>query len=149
MAGGAAITGALSDVMPTQWRVEWTALAGCGWRCPSLVAMSDRRPRAHVQVNYILTPQYWEPMRPRYLVWVRGQWGSSLGRSVKVMGASYDLLETKTGSGAQCGSPFLNKETTLLLSTVGRCEASGIIARRLGCEGVRACDSPVASSRFC
>ena len=30
MAGGAAITGALLDVMPTQWRVEWTALAGCG-----------------------------------------------------------------------------------------------------------------------
>ena len=25
--------------------------------------------------------------RPRYLVWVRGQWGSSLGRSVKVMRA--------------------------------------------------------------
>ena len=55
MAGGAAITGALLDVMPTQWRVEWTALAGCGWRYPSLGAMSDRRPRAHVQVNYIYT----------------------------------------------------------------------------------------------
>ena len=41
-------------------------------------------------------------MRPRYLVRVRGQWGSSLGRSVKVMGASYDLLETKKGSTAQC-----------------------------------------------
>ena len=42
MAGGAAITRALLDVMPTQWRVEWTALAGCGWRYPSLGAMSDR-----------------------------------------------------------------------------------------------------------
>ena len=107
MAGGAAITGALRDVMPTQWRVEWTALAGCGWRYPSLGAMSDRRPRrrgprAHVQVNCIHTPQYWEPMRPRYLVRVRGQWGSSLGPSVKVMGASYDLSVTKTGSTAQC-----------------------------------------------
>ena len=102
MAGGAAITGALLDVMPTQWRVEWTALAGCGWRYPSLVAMSDRRPQPHVKVNYILTPQYWEPMRPRYLVRVRGQWGSSLGRSVKVMGASYDLSATKIGSTAQC-----------------------------------------------
>ena len=38
MAGGAAITGALLDVMPTQWRVEWTAMAGCGWRYPSLGA---------------------------------------------------------------------------------------------------------------
>ena len=56
MAGGAAITGALLDVMPTQWRVEWTALAGCGWRYPSLGAMSDRRPRAHVQVNCIYIP---------------------------------------------------------------------------------------------
>ena len=65
VAGGEAITGALLDVMPTQWRVEWAALAGCRWRYPSLGAMSDRRPRAHVQVNYILTPQYWEPMRPR------------------------------------------------------------------------------------
>ena len=102
MAGGAAITGALPDVMPTQWRVEWTALAGCGWRYPSLGAMSDRRPRAHVQVNYIYIPQSWEPMRPRYLVRVRGQWGSSLGRSAKVMGESYDLSETKTGSTAQC-----------------------------------------------
>ena len=36
VAGGAAITVALPDVMPTQWRVEWTALAGCGWRSPSL-----------------------------------------------------------------------------------------------------------------
>ena len=56
VSGGAAITGALLDVMPTQWRVEWTALAGCGWRYPSLGAMSDRRPRAHVQVNYIYIP---------------------------------------------------------------------------------------------
>ena len=87
MSGGAVITGALLDVIPTQWRVEWTAMAGCGWRYPSLGAMSDRRPRAHVQVNYILTPQYWEPMRPRYLVRVRGQWGSSLRRYAKVMGA--------------------------------------------------------------
>ena len=87
MSGGAVITGALLDVIPTQWRVEWTAMAGCGRRYPSLGAMSDRRPRAHVQVNYILTPQYWEPMRPRYLVRVRGQWGSSLRRSAKVMGA--------------------------------------------------------------
>ena len=38
MAGGAAITGALPDVMQTQWRVELTALAGCGWRSPSLGA---------------------------------------------------------------------------------------------------------------
>ena len=93
MAGGAAITGALPDVMKTQWRVEWTALAGCasgcGWRYPSLGAMFDRRLRSHVQVNCILTPQYWEPMRPRYLVRVLGQWGSSLRRSVKVMGASW------------------------------------------------------------
>ena len=56
VAGGAAITGALLAVMPTQWRVEWTALAGCGWRYPSLGAMSDRRPRAHVQVNCIHIP---------------------------------------------------------------------------------------------
>jgi len=102
VAGGAAITGTLLDVMSTQWRVEWAALAGCGWRSPSLGAMSDRRPRPHVQVNCILTPQYWEPMRSRYLFRVLGQWGSSLRRSVKVMGASYDLSETKTGSGAQC-----------------------------------------------
>ena len=40
MAGGAAFTGALPDVMPTQWRVEWTALFGCGWRSPSAGAMS-------------------------------------------------------------------------------------------------------------
>ena len=53
MSGGAAITGALLDVMPTQWSVEWTALAGCGWRYSSLGAMFDRRPRAHVQVNCI------------------------------------------------------------------------------------------------
>ena len=103
VAGGAAITGALLDVIPTQWRVEWTAMAGCGWRYPSLGAMPGRRPGAHVQVDYILVPQNWEPMRPRYLARVLGQWGSSLGRSVKVMGASYDFKETKTGSGAQCG----------------------------------------------
>ena len=47
-------------------------------------------------------------MRPRYLVRVRGQWGSSLGRSVKVMGASYDFKETKTGSTAQCENPCIN-----------------------------------------
>ena len=55
-------------------------------------------------------------MRPRYLVRVRGQWGSSLGRSVKVMGASYDLSETKTGSGAQCavlgGTLLLDSDIT-------------------------------------
>ena len=57
VAGGAAITGALPDVIKTQWRVEWTALAGCGWRYPSLGAMSlTRRPRAHVQVNCIYMP---------------------------------------------------------------------------------------------
>ena len=44
MAGGAAITEALLDVMPTQWRVEWTALFGCGWRSPSAGAMSWRAP---------------------------------------------------------------------------------------------------------
>ena len=73
VASGADITRSLPDVMPTQWRVEWTALAGCGWRYPSLGAMSDRRPRSHVQVNCILTPQYWEPMQPRYLARVLGQ----------------------------------------------------------------------------
>ena len=56
VASGADITRSLPDVMPTQWRVEWTALAGCGWRYPSLGAMSDRRPRAHVQVNCIYIP---------------------------------------------------------------------------------------------
>ena len=69
-------------------------------------AMSDTgvRGRTSKSTVYIyLNPESWEPMRPRYLVRVRGQWGSSLGRSVKVMGASYDLSETKTGSTAQCG----------------------------------------------
>ena len=56
VAGGAAITGALLDVMPTQWRVEWTALAGCGWRYPSLGAMSDRASAgAHPSQLYIYT----------------------------------------------------------------------------------------------
>ena len=45
-AGGAGSSRATPDMMTKQWRVKWTALAGCGWRYPSLGAMSDRRPRA-------------------------------------------------------------------------------------------------------
>ena len=41
-----------------------------------------------------------------HAVQVLGQWGSSLRRSVKVMGASYGLSETKTGSGAQCAKEY-------------------------------------------
>ena len=44
-AGGAGSSRAMSDVMPKQWRVEWTALAGCAEvvisDTPSRVARSD------------------------------------------------------------------------------------------------------------
>ena len=98
MAGGAAITGELLAVMPTQWRVEWTALAGCGWRYPSLGAMSDRRPRAHVQVNYTYTLILGAHAAQ---VLSSGAWavGELIGAVCKGHGR-------ELGSGAQCAEEY-------------------------------------------
>ena len=51
------------------------------------------------------------------------QWASSLGRSVKVMGASYDLSVTKTRSTTQNPNVFTAATTTTIVD-VARAQSS-------------------------
>ena len=140
VAGGAVITGALPDVMPTQWRVEWTALAGCVWRSPSLGAMSGRRPRARTSklTNYVHL-NIGSPGGPGLVgsgAWAVGELiGAVCKLDVKVIGASYDFKETKTSSGAQCG--YRRTNDSLAVTGGGRKRSSHATALPFCAAGVQ------------
>ena len=106
--GGAGSSSTMPDVMRDDKAVAcrmdragrlWVAISRRSERC-----LAGVRGRTSKLVLFMYT-SIWEPRRTRYLARVLGQWGSPLGRSVKVMGGSYDIcLKRNQGQQPnQCG----------------------------------------------
>ena len=124
MAGCAAITGELPDVMLKQWRAGWTALAGCRWRYPPTSDRAARRPRAPEHVNNTRPPRNCEPPRSPCVGTMPEHQGSPKVSSEELLGAPNFYL---------CGS----RHSHIGPSAPRRLGPSRITVEKSGSDGTR------------